>query len=140
MKIHGNTTRDGLGARTNHYMFDLNRDWTWQTQVETQQRVDSYSQFMPQVHADFHEMGPESTFFFAPAADPWNDVILHGNMNFINSWEMVMLLFSMKNSDFILQKKTSTFSIPAMEIHGHCLTVQWDLLMSRQEEVRRSCL
>ena len=51
-------------SRTNHYMFDLNRDWTWQTQTETQQRVAFYSQFMPQVHADFHEMGPESTYLF----------------------------------------------------------------------------
>jgi hypothetical protein len=61
-------------ARTNHYMFDLNRDWVWQTQAETQQRIIFYSQFMPQVHADFHEMGPESTYFFAPSADPWNTV------------------------------------------------------------------
>jgi hypothetical protein len=63
------------GARTNHYLFDLNRDWTWQTQAETQQRLTLYNQFMPQVHADFHEMGVESTFFFAPGADPWNTVI-----------------------------------------------------------------
>lgn len=63
------------GSRTNHYMFDLNRDWTWQTQKETQQRLALYEQFMPQVHADFHEMGPESTFFFAPGADPWHEVI-----------------------------------------------------------------
>ena len=46
------------GSRSNHYMFDLNRDWTWQTQAETQQRLNLYNQFMPQVHADFHEMGP----------------------------------------------------------------------------------
>lgn len=63
------------GARANHYMFDLNRDWTWQTQAETQQRLILYNQFMPQVHADFHEMGVESTFFFAPGADPWNNII-----------------------------------------------------------------
>jgi len=63
------------GARSNHYMFDLNRDWTWQTQAETKQRLAFYSQFMPQVHADFHEMGPESTFFFPPGADPWNEII-----------------------------------------------------------------
>jgi Zinc carboxypeptidase len=63
------------GARTNHYLFDLNRDWIWQTQAETQQRVILYNQFMPQVHADFHEMGVESTFYFAPGSDPWNTVI-----------------------------------------------------------------
>ncbi|MDP4224536.1 MAG: M14 family zinc carboxypeptidase, partial [Bacteroidota bacterium] len=62
-------------ARTNHYMFDLNRDWTWQTQAETKQRIELYHQFMPQVYADFHEMGAESTFFFAPGATPWHEVI-----------------------------------------------------------------
>ncbi len=62
-------------ARSNHYLFDLNRDWTWQTQTETQQRLDLYNLYMPQVHADFHEMGVESTFFFAPGADPWNSII-----------------------------------------------------------------
>jgi hypothetical protein len=63
------------GARSNHYLFDLNRDWTWQTQVETLQRLALYNQFMPQVHADFHEMGAESTFFFPPATVPWHEVI-----------------------------------------------------------------
>ena len=62
-------------ARTNHYMFDLNRDWTWQTQVETVQKLALYNQFMPHVHADFHEMGDESTFFFPPGASPWHEVI-----------------------------------------------------------------
>ena len=62
-------------ARLNHYLFDLNRDWLWQTQIETEQRLRLYSQYMPQVHADFHEMGSGSTFFFAPGADPWHDVI-----------------------------------------------------------------
>jgi hypothetical protein len=62
-------------ARTNHYMFDLNRDWAWQTQTETVQRIAFYNSFMPQVYADFHEMGAESTFFFAPGADPWHEVI-----------------------------------------------------------------
>jgi len=63
------------GARTNHYMFDLNRDWAWQTQTETIQRIRLFNQIMPQVYADFHEMGAESTFFFAPGAEPWHEVI-----------------------------------------------------------------
>jgi len=62
-------------ARLNHYLFDLNRDWTWQTQAETRQRLSLYNQYMPHVHADFHEMGATSTFFFAPGADPWHEVI-----------------------------------------------------------------
>ncbi|NMC38375.1 MAG: zinc carboxypeptidase, partial [Bacteroidales bacterium] len=63
------------GARTNHYFFDLNRDWTWQTQIETLQRISLYKKFMPHVYADFHEMGAESTFFFGPGAEPWHEVI-----------------------------------------------------------------
>ncbi len=63
------------GSRSNHYFFDLNRDWTWQTQIETRQRIDLYHKYMPQVHADFHEMGSSSNFFFAPGADPWHEVI-----------------------------------------------------------------
>ena len=62
-------------ARLNHYLFDLNRDWAWQTQAETKQRLALYNRYMPHVHADFHEMGAGSTFFFAPGADPWHEAI-----------------------------------------------------------------
>ncbi len=71
-------------ARLNHYLFDLNRDWTWQTQKETAQRIALYNQFMPHVHADFHEMGAESTFFFPPGADPWHEVISSWQHEFHN--------------------------------------------------------
>lgn len=63
------------GARSNHYFFDLNRDWVWQTQAESRQRIELYNKYMPHVHADFHEMGSSSNFFFAPGADPWHEVI-----------------------------------------------------------------
>ena len=38
------------GGRVNHYYFDLNRDWAWQTQKETQERMALYNQWLPQVH------------------------------------------------------------------------------------------
>ncbi len=57
-------------GRTNHYNFDLNRDWAWQTQVETQQRMPLYQQWYPQVHVDFHEQGYNEPYYFAPAAEP----------------------------------------------------------------------
>ncbi|MEO7925434.1 MAG: M14 family metallopeptidase [Saprospiraceae bacterium] len=60
------------GGRVNHYYFDLNRDWAWQTQKESRDRVDFYQQWMPHVHVDFHEMGSESPYFFAPAAKPFS--------------------------------------------------------------------
>jgi hypothetical protein len=63
------------GGRINHYNFDLNRDWAWQTQVESQQRIKVYSQWMPQVHVDYHEQGVNEPYYFAPAAEPLHDVI-----------------------------------------------------------------
>ena len=60
------------GGRYNHYFFDLNRDWAWQTQQESRQRIALYNQWLPQVHADFHEMGPESPYYFSPAAKPYH--------------------------------------------------------------------
>ena len=58
------------GGRTNHWYFDLNRDWAWGVQPETRARVAAYLTTLPQVHVDFHEMDPGSTYFFFPAADP----------------------------------------------------------------------
>ncbi len=62
-------------GRFNHYFFDLNRDWAWQTQIESQKRVALQQQYLPQIHADFHEMGLESSYFFAPAARPFHENI-----------------------------------------------------------------
>jgi len=63
------------GGRTNHYYFDLNRDWVWQTQVETQARMKLYLNWMPQVHVDYHEQGIEEPYYFPPAAEPYHEVI-----------------------------------------------------------------
>jgi hypothetical protein len=63
------------GGRTNHYNFDLNRDWAWQTQIETQQRIKKYNEWLPQVHVDFHEQGYNEPYYFAPAAEPFHEVI-----------------------------------------------------------------
>lgn len=58
------------GGRPNHYLFDLNRDWAWQVQRESQARIHLYNQWMPQVHVDFHEQGINAPYYFAPAAEP----------------------------------------------------------------------
>ena len=63
------------GGRTNHYLFDLNRDWAWATQVETQQRLKVYNKWMPHIHVDFHEQGINSPYYFAPAAEPYHEII-----------------------------------------------------------------
>ncbi|TXD84900.1 zinc carboxypeptidase [Subsaximicrobium wynnwilliamsii] len=63
------------GGRPNHYLFDLNRDWVWATQVETQARLKVYNQWLPQIHVDFHEQGIEKPYYFAPAAAPFHEII-----------------------------------------------------------------
>ncbi len=59
-------------GRTNHYFFDLNRDWFARTQPESRARVAVYLDWYPQVVVDLHEMGGNSTYYFAPPADPLN--------------------------------------------------------------------
>lgn len=73
------------GGRSNHYNFDLNRDWAWQTQVETQQRLAVYNQWLPQIHVDFHEQGYNEPYYFAPAAEPFHEVITPWQRDFQNT-------------------------------------------------------
>lgn len=70
------------GGRTNHYNFDLNRDWAWQTQTESKARIKKYFQWMPQVHVDFHEQGFNEPYYFAPAAEPLHEVITKWQRDF----------------------------------------------------------
>lgn len=70
------------GGRSNHYNFDLNRDWAWQTQVETQGRIKKYNEWMPVIHCDFHEQMPGNPYYFAPAAEPFHEVITPWQRNF----------------------------------------------------------
>lgn len=62
-------------GRPNHYLFDLNRDWAWLTQKESQQRIALYNLWLPHVHVDFHEQGMNDPYYFAPAAEPYHEVI-----------------------------------------------------------------
>ena len=63
------------GGRSNHYYFDLNRDWAWLTQTESQQRIKLYRSWMPHVHVDLHEQGYNEPYYFAPAAEPYHEII-----------------------------------------------------------------
>lgn len=54
------------GGRTNHYWFDLNRDWLVAQQPESQARIRQFQKWKPNVLTDHHEMGTNSTFFFQP--------------------------------------------------------------------------
>ena len=57
---------DWPSGRTNHYWFDLNRDWMLLTHPESRARIGTYHAWMPNVLIDFHEMGTNSTYFFQP--------------------------------------------------------------------------
>ena len=65
-------TGDWPYGRTNHYYFDLNRDWFYLTQPETQGRVALINQWRPQILVDGHEMGPQDTFMTGPPREPIN--------------------------------------------------------------------
>lgn len=62
-------------ARTNHYWFDLNRDWLLLTHPESKARVAQFHKWRPHVLTDFHEMGTNSSYFFQPGIssrkNPW---------------------------------------------------------------------
>lgn len=53
-------------GRTNHYWFDLNRDWLLLAHPESQARIKQFHKWRPHVLTDFHEMGTDSTYFFQP--------------------------------------------------------------------------
>ena len=54
------------GGRTNHYWFDLNRDWLLAIHPESRGKLNWYHTWYPNVTTDFHEMGSNSTYFFPP--------------------------------------------------------------------------
>ncbi|MBK6266828.1 zinc carboxypeptidase [Marivirga sp. S37H4] len=70
------------GGRPNHYLFDLNRDWAWQTQKESEARIKAYHEWMPHIHVDFHEQYVDNPYYFAPAAEPLHEVITPWQRNF----------------------------------------------------------
>ncbi|HEY9032080.1 MAG TPA: M14 metallopeptidase family protein [Kangiella sp.] len=53
-------------GRTNHYWFDLNRDWLLLQHPESQARVKHFYEWRPHIVGDFHEMGTNATYFFQP--------------------------------------------------------------------------
>ncbi|MFT4941484.1 MAG: hypothetical protein ACI88A_004554 [Paraglaciecola sp.] len=72
---HREHTQAWPSGRTNHYWFDLNRDWLLLTHPESKARVKQFHQWRPHVLTDFHEMGSNSTYFFQPGItarkNPW---------------------------------------------------------------------
>ena len=84
--IHREHKEHWPSGRTNHYWFDLNRDWLLLTHPESQARVKQFHKWRPHVLTDFHEMGTNSTYFFQPGVpsrkNPWTP---DGNVTLTNA-------------------------------------------------------
>ncbi|MBU0983774.1 MAG: hypothetical protein KKA42_07875 [candidate division Zixibacteria bacterium] len=59
-------------GRTNHYLFDLNRDWILAVHPETRSKLATLTKWHPQLIVDGHEMGSNATFLFSPPREPIN--------------------------------------------------------------------
>ncbi|MFT6330985.1 MAG: hypothetical protein ACJAYN_002933 [Bermanella sp.] len=74
-QLHREHREHWPSGRTNHYWFDLNRDWLLLTHPESRARIAQFHQWRPHVLTDFHEMGTDSTYFFQPGItsrkNPW---------------------------------------------------------------------
>ena len=66
MAMHREHAERFPSGRTNHYWFDLNRDWLLLTHPESRARINSFHAWRPHILTDFHEMGTHSTYFFQP--------------------------------------------------------------------------
>ncbi|RUO73856.1 peptidase M14 [Pseudidiomarina sediminum] len=62
-------------GRSNHYLFDLNRDWIALTQPEVAGQVDALLEHMPLIFVDLHEMYGDQSYYFTPEARPYNPLI-----------------------------------------------------------------
>lgn len=74
------------GGRTNHYWFDLNRDWLLTVNPESQGKVAWSHQWYPNVVTDFHEMGSQSSYFFEPMKPnaSWDPIMPKENYTTLN--------------------------------------------------------
>jgi hypothetical protein len=61
------------GSRTNHYWFDLNRDWLPVVNPESRGRIKALQKWQPNIVSDYHEMGTNSTYFFQPGVPSRNN-------------------------------------------------------------------
>ena len=73
------------GGRSNHYLFDMNRDWFSQSQPETRGRIKIALDYLPQVTVDLHEQGGDNTYYFAPPAEAINP---HVTKSQIEKWDL----------------------------------------------------
>lgn len=101
------------GGRANHYLFDLNRDWAWQTQLETRQRIALYNDWLPQVHLDFHEQGIDVPYYFAPAAEPLHEQLTDFQLEYQEAFGKNTAAYFDKNNWFYFTKERFDLLYPS---------------------------
>ncbi len=74
------------GGRSNHYLFDMNRDWFAQSQPETRGRIKIGLDYQPQITVDLHEQGGDNAYYFSPPAEAINP---HVTKSQIAAWELL---------------------------------------------------
>lgn len=72
-------------GRSNHYLFDMNRDWLAVTQPETAGRIKVLNLYKPLVVIDLHEMGGDQSYYFAPPAQPFNPFMTQAQIDNIEA-------------------------------------------------------
>ncbi len=98
------------GGRTNHFLFDLNRDWAFLTQQETRSHVAAYLRWRPQVFVDLHEMGRQSSYFFPPPADPINPNIPREHLRWFDVFGQANAeAFDAKGYDYFVREDFDLF-------------------------------
>ena len=106
-------------GRTNHYWFDLNRDWLPVQMPESRARLETYHKWLPNILTDHHEMGTNSTFFFQPGVQSRTHPLtpkmnqeltkLIGNFHAKALDKIGSLYFTEENYDDFYYGKGSTF-------------------------------
>ena len=94
------------GGRTNHYWFDLNRDWLPVQLPESQARIKTFNKWIPNILTDHHEMGTNATFFFQPGIPSRTHPLTPDlNQNLQRKLQNFMLKVWIRLDHYTIQKK-----------------------------------
>lgn len=115
-----------IEARTNHYWFDLNRDWLLLTQPESQAWIAKWHEWKPNVSADFHEMGSNATYYFHPGEPKReNPLIPEGMRRFCQRSARNTQAGLIPQASFTPRKTVSIISMSARAQPIRRLTAPW---------------
>ncbi len=96
------------GGRTNHYWFDLNRDWMWLVHPESRGRIALYQEWLPQVHMDYHEQGFNNNYFTMPGKAP-------RNLNLPDDYEKWADVFGRASGEALARNQVNYFTRESFE-------------------------